>query len=177
MSARRIEHWASISAWIVAYDSGWIGCNYAEFKRQHLQLIKFSWKLIPMSGLAELLIYSSHGEACKMDVIEISSVWMGLSERRLDPTLGGDTGVVPAEGTPMPKSGTKSDFIDSGSTNQVRKSYHLAGLRGSIYREHFVFGGRHVILTGSGKNSEAVCQNRIDVMVGRSVDNIEGWRR
>ncbi|CAL8088925.1 unnamed protein product [Prunus armeniaca] len=90
----------------------------------------------------------------------------GGFERGLDPTLGGDTGVVPAEGTPMPKLGTKSDFIDSGSTNQFR-----CGTRGSV------LGGRHVIVTGSGRNSEAICQNQIDVMVGRSVDDTEGWRR
>ncbi|CAL8081073.1 unnamed protein product [Prunus armeniaca] len=46
-SAGRIEHWTSISAWMIAYDSGWIECNYTGSKHQHLQPMELSWKSIP----------------------------------------------------------------------------------------------------------------------------------
>ncbi|CAL8168274.1 unnamed protein product [Prunus armeniaca] len=78
ISGRTTEHWALISTWIVVFDSGWIGCICAEIARQHLQLIEFSWKLIQMLRLAELLIKFSHGEAFRIGRIKISLVWTGL---------------------------------------------------------------------------------------------------
>ncbi|CAL2255426.1 unnamed protein product [Prunus armeniaca] len=58
------ECWNSISAWVAASELGWIGCVYAGLNCQHLQLIGFSWKSIPMFEFGRSLIYFKPWKAC-----------------------------------------------------------------------------------------------------------------
>ncbi|CAL8163896.1 unnamed protein product [Prunus armeniaca] len=72
MSKRRTELWASISAWIVSYDSGWTGCNYVGVQTS-APTDEVQLEIDTNVGICRALNFS-HGEACRMDRIEISSV-------------------------------------------------------------------------------------------------------
>lgn len=51
------ERWTSISAWIAAFDSDWIGYVYAGLDHQHLQLSSFSCKSLSTFEFGRALIY------------------------------------------------------------------------------------------------------------------------